>query len=63
MEHAFQPILQPGPEPAKAQAIRFPLRAGDGRPVNGHLPRLSNLLPRRWRRQVVIHGHRFWLPG
>ncbi len=42
----------------KTPSVRFPLRAD-----RGHRPRLSRLLPRRWRRQVVIHGQRFRLPG
>jgi hypothetical protein len=28
----------------------------------GHLPRLRDLLARRWRR-VVIQGRHYWLPG
>lgn len=27
------------------------------------LPCLDELLPRRWRRRVVIQGQQFWLPG
>ncbi len=63
MAQASQHALRQAARPVQVQAIRFPLRTDNGRAANGRLPRLSNLLPRRWRRQVVIHGRRFWLPG
>ena len=47
----------------EALAVRFPLPANGRRPPNGQPPRLSDLLPRRWRRRVVIQGQRYWLPG
>ena len=44
-----------------SRAIRFPAPAE--RPTSkGHLPRLRDLLARRWRR-VVIQGRHYWLPG
>ena len=44
-------------------AVRFPLPSDAQRPSNGSLPRLSDLLPRRWRRRVVIQGQHYWRPG
>jgi hypothetical protein len=41
--------------------VRFPV-PNKGRVVKGRLLRLSELLPRRWRR-VVIQGQHYWLPG
>jgi hypothetical protein len=63
MEQPFQSNL--GKEPAEAQvlAVRFPLSAAERRPAHDELPRLSCLLPWRWRRRVVIRGQRYWLPG
>jgi hypothetical protein len=46
-----------------ALAVRFPLPSDAGGGANARLLRLSKLLPRQWRRQVVIQGQRFWLPG
>ncbi len=43
--------------------IRFPLPASSEGTQRRPKRRLSRLLPRRWRRQVVIQGQRFWLPG
>lgn len=39
--------------------IRFP-SPGQKRRA---LPALLGLLPRAWRRTVVIHGRRYWQPG
>ena len=44
-------------------AVRFPLPPDVRKPSNGPLLRLSDLLPRRWRRRVVIQGQHYWLPG
>lgn len=41
--------------------VHFPTPSGGKRPAAGL--HLGSLLPRRWRRQVVIQGRRFWLPG
>ena len=42
--------------------VRFDAHSGRQRQANA-LSRLEGLLPRRWRRWVVIRGCRFWLPG
>ena len=47
----------------EALAVRFPLPANGPGPAASAPRRLSALLPRRWRRRVVIQGQRFWLPG
>lgn len=46
-----------------ALAVRFPLPSDAEGGVGARLLRLSKLLPPQWRRQVVIQGQRFWLPG
>jgi len=50
------------PKSSGESVVRFPV-TGKSQVVKGRLRRLSDLLPRRWRRQVVIQGQRFWLPG
>jgi hypothetical protein len=50
-------------ENGESLAVRFPLPPDARQPANGPLPRLSDLLPRRWRRRVVIQGQHYWLPG
>jgi hypothetical protein len=50
-------------ENGESLAVRFPLPPDARQPTNGSLPRLSDLLPRRWRRWVVIQGQHYWLPG
>lgn len=46
-------------EVRESSAIRFPA-AGERRRA---WPALLGLLPRAWRRTVVIHGRRYWQPG
>lgn len=41
--------------------VRFPAPVTDGRAANRKRPHWKDLLPRRWRRRVVIQGHRFVL--
>jgi hypothetical protein len=50
-------------ESGECLAIRFPLPPDARQPSNGPMPRLSDLLPRRWRRRVVIQGQHYWRPG
>lgn len=42
--------------------VHFPLPEAYNRPTRRGLWRLVSLLPRRWRRRVVIAGTRFWAP-
>lgn len=58
--------MQPRPDPSQSKdndesAVRFPA-TGKPRVVKRRLPRLRDLLPRRWRR-VVIQGQHYWLPS
>ena len=46
-----------------APAVRFSLRVKTRRTTAAYLPRLADLIPRRWRRRVVIRGRAFWIPG
>ena len=50
-------------EDGESLAVRFPLPPDARQATNGSPPRLIDLLPRRWRRRVVIQGRRYWLPG
>ena len=50
-------------ETGESLAVRFPLPPAARQPAKGPLPRLSDLLPRRWRRRVVIQGQHYWRPG
>jgi hypothetical protein len=63
MEQHLQANLSEERPKAQVLAVRFPLPAAERRPADDELPRLSCLLPRRWRRRVVIQGQRYWLPG
>jgi len=63
MEQPIQSDLGEERVDAQVLAVRFPLPAAARRPGGDELPRLSRLLPRRWRRRVVIQGQRYWLPG
>lgn len=51
------------PNQPQAWAVRFPLPTNRKPAAGKQRPRLSDLLPGRWRRCVVIQGQRFWLPG
>jgi hypothetical protein len=48
---------------SEAQAVRFPPHDGAQHPPIERFLSFCDLLPWEWRRQVVIHGQRFWLPG
>jgi hypothetical protein len=50
-------------ENGESLAVRFPLPPDARKPSKGPLPRLSDLLPRRWRRRVVIQGQHYWRPS
>lgn len=50
-------------ENGESLAVRFPLPPAARQPAKRPLPRLSDLLPRRWRRRVVIQGQQYWRPG
>jgi hypothetical protein len=52
----------PGAREPERLAVCFPAWRAQT-PARHRLPRLGDLVPRRWRRQVVIQGQRFWLPG
>jgi hypothetical protein len=56
---------RPRPEPGNGEPliVRFPSPAGPRQAWKATWTRWKGLLPRRWRRQVVISGQRFWLPG
>jgi hypothetical protein len=62
--NADQPI-EPRARPNETQApvVRFPLPTSQRPAAEKAHPRLGDLLPRRWRRRVVIQGQRFWIPG
>ena len=51
------------PKESQTPAVRFPLPAAQRPTAEKQRPRLGDLLPRRWRRRVVIQGQRFWMPG
>jgi hypothetical protein len=44
-------------------AVRFPLPAQQQEQAKRPWSWLIGLLPATWRRQVVIQGCRYWLPG
>ena len=50
------------PQHAGSLIVRFDERPRHRWPADA-LSRLEGLIPRRWRRWVVIQGCRFWLPG
>jgi hypothetical protein len=47
----------------KTSMVRFPLPCEGQDSSQKLLLRLGTLLPRRWRRRVVIQGQQFWLPS
>jgi hypothetical protein len=47
----------------KAHAVRFPYRTVTSKSSFVRFLNFWNLLPRGWRRRVVIRGRHFWLPG
>ena len=59
LEKAGSTLPHAGPTPA----VRFPLPDRDQEQSKRPWSRLAALLPGTWRRQVVIQGHRYWLPG
>lgn len=63
MNPGSQPDSPPKRRKDEHLAVRFPSSGTIRRPKNGLRPLLNDLLPQRWRRQVVIQGQRFWLPG
>jgi hypothetical protein len=50
-------------EEPQTVVVRFPVHHQSRQQSVSRRIRLSDLLPRCWRRQVVIQGRRFWLPG
>jgi hypothetical protein len=59
------PPPQPAPKSTghNSLAVRFPRPADPQHVAVGPRLSLGDLLPRRWRRRVVIQGQSFWLPG
>ena len=57
--------LWPEPRPGNIESliVRFPSAAGPRQTGKATRTRWKGLVPKRWRRQVVINGRRFWLPG
>ncbi|MGD8794822.1 MAG: hypothetical protein PVF47_19895 [Anaerolineae bacterium] len=49
--------------PGSRGGVRFPLPAQGLAQARRPWSRIAALLPAAWRRQVVIQGQRYWLPG